>query len=74
VIKDGEDAWEVWNGPLDTLLQCGPAELRLLVARGERGLIGLWGLLNHLVVEYGVVGVLFQDRLRRLMDAMDTYG
>jgi len=29
---DGEDAWETWDGPLNTILQKGPEDLKKLVA------------------------------------------
>ena len=33
-VEDGEDAWEKWDGPLNTLLQKDPEELnRLVVVR-----------------------------------------
>ena len=41
-VGDGEDAWEVWNGPLDTELQKSEEELKTLVRRGDNGLWALY--------------------------------
>jgi hypothetical protein len=40
-VDTGEDAWEKFDGPLNTLLQKPPEELQHLVRVGEKGLIGL---------------------------------
>jgi hypothetical protein len=67
----GADVWETWDPILNRLLQRSKQELRNLVKRGERGLIGLHRLFEHLVVEHGIVGSLIEGKLQRLMDAMD---
>ena len=34
-VENGEDTWEKWDGPLNTLLQKGPEELKELVVVGQ---------------------------------------
>ena len=70
-VPKGGDAWEVFNGSLDTVLQKSPEELRSLVKIGEKGLIGLHRLLHYLVVNHGIVGGLIESKIERLMKAMD---
>lgn len=70
-VGKNEDAWEKWDGPLNTLLQKEPSELRKLVVRGKRGLIGLHDFLLYLVVNHGVQGVLFEGKIGRVMSAID---
>ena len=43
------NAWEKFDGPLNSLLQRPPDELRSLVHVGEKGLIGLCHFLEYLV-------------------------
>jgi len=62
-VGDGEDAWEKWDGPLDTLLQRDPEQLRELVVRGEKGLTGLHNFLHYLVTIHGVKGVLIEMKI-----------
>jgi hypothetical protein len=68
---DGEDAWEKFDGPLNTLLQKPPKELRYLVQVGEYGLIGLCRLLEYLIISHNVSGVLLEGKVGRLMQAID---
>jgi hypothetical protein len=70
-IEDGEDAWETFDGPLNTLLQKPPEELRHLVRVGEKGLIGLCRLLEYLVTSHNIGGVLLEGKVERLMRAID---
>lgn len=70
VGKD-EDAWEMFDGPLNTLLQKPQEELRSLVRVGEKGLIGLCRLLEYLVVRQNVSGALLEGKVGRLIQAID---
>jgi hypothetical protein len=70
-VDAGEDAWEKFDGPLNTLLQKPPEELQHLVRVGEKGLIGLCRLLKYLVTYHQVSGVLLEGKLERLMNAID---
>jgi hypothetical protein len=70
-VKEDEDAWEKFDGPLNSLLQKPPDKLRDLVRVGERGLIGLCRFLEYLVQHHGVSGCLFEGKLERLMYAID---
>ncbi|KDR66758.1 hypothetical protein GALMADRAFT_1359327 [Galerina marginata CBS 339.88] len=70
-VLDGEDAWEKWDGPLNTILQKEPEDLRKLVVRGQRGLAGLHGFLHYLVLHHGIQGALIEGKVERLLSAMD---
>src|SRR5262249_27311791 len=70
-VEKDEDAWEKFDGPLNTLLQKPPEELHHLVRVGEKGLIGLWRLLEYLVTCHKVSGVLLEGKVSRLMQAME---
>lgn len=70
-IDEDEDAWEKFDGPLNMLLQKPSDELQHLVHIGEKGLIGLCHLLEYLVTDHQVSGVLFEGKLRWLMDTID---
>jgi hypothetical protein len=70
-VEDGEDAWEKWDGPLNTLLQKDPEELNRLVVVGQRGLGGLHQFLLYLVSEHGIQGSLLEGKLERLFAAID---
>jgi hypothetical protein len=70
-VGEDEDAWEKFDGPLNTLLQRPPGELQQLVRVGERGLIGLYRLLEYLVTSHQLTGYLFEGKLERLMHAID---
>lgn len=70
-VPDDEDAWETWDPPLNTLLQKEPPELRKLVVRGEKGLVGLHRFLLYLVTEHGIQGGLIEGKIERLLKAMD---
>ncbi|KAF8058599.1 hypothetical protein FPV67DRAFT_1565461 [Lyophyllum atratum] len=71
-VSQDEDAWEKYNGPLDTMLQKPPEDIRALVRVGELGLAGLCRFLEYLVVNHGIKGGLIEGKLQRLMDAMDS--
>lgn len=70
-VMDDEDAWEKFDGPLNTLLQKPPEELRYLVRVGHYGLIGLCRLLEYLVISHNVSGILLEGKVGRLMRAID---
>jgi hypothetical protein len=70
-VEDGEDAWEKWDSPLNTLLQKDPEELDKLVVIGPRGLAGFHCFLSYLVSEHGVQGCLLEDKMERLFSAID---
>lgn len=70
-VEDGEDAWEKWDGPLNTLLQKDPAELDKLVVIGQRGLAGFHRFLSYLVSEHDVQGCLLEGKMERLFSAID---
>jgi hypothetical protein len=70
-VGANEDAWEKFDGPLNSLLQKPPDELRHLVRIGPKGLIGLCRLLEYLVTYHQVTGYLFEGKLERLMHAID---
>ena len=71
-VGDGEETWEVWNGPLDTELQKPGEELKTLVRRGDNGLWALYRLLEYLASVHRVLGVLFEGKIERLLQAVDT--
>ncbi|KAJ8690431.1 hypothetical protein PTI98_011859 [Pleurotus ostreatus] len=71
-VGNDEDAWEIYDGPLNTLLQQPEDKLRDLVRTGEKGLLGLCNFLESLVVDHGVMGALFEGKLERLMQAIDA--
>ena len=66
-MPKGGDAWEVFNGSLDTMLQKSPEELCSLVKIREKGLIGL----HHLLHYFGIIGGLIELKIEWLMKAMD---
>lgn len=70
-VEDGEDAWEKWDSPLNTLLQKDPEELDKLVVIGPRGLAGFHRFLSYLVSEHGVQGCLLEGKMERLFSAID---
>lgn len=70
-VTDGEDAWEKFDGQLNTLLQKPPEELQYLVRVGQYGLMGLCRLLEYLVISHDVSGVLLEGKVGRLMRAID---
>jgi hypothetical protein len=71
-VREGEDAWEKYDGPLNTLLQRPSHELYHLVQVGDMGLIGLCQFLEYLVKHHGVSGYLLEGKLEQLMVAIDT--
>jgi hypothetical protein len=70
-VEEDEDAWGKFDGPLNSLLQRPPDELRDLVRVGETGLIGLCRFLEYLVLHHNVSGYLLEGKLDRLMRAID---
>jgi len=71
-VPDGEDAWETWDRPLNTILQKGPEDLKKLVARGDRGLLAFHRFLLYLVTEHNVNSVLFEGKIDRLVKAIQA--
>ncbi|KAJ8518371.1 hypothetical protein ONZ45_g4578 [Pleurotus djamor] len=72
-VADGEDAWEVWDQPLNMVLRTNSQdELRSLICRGEYGLTGLCRLLRYLVYEQRIAGALLEGKVERLLEAMDS--
>jgi len=49
-VRDGKDAWETWDGPLNGLLQKDPEELTKLVVLGLWGLQGFHHFLSYLIL------------------------
>jgi len=74
IVPEGEDAWEVWDGPLNRILQKESHELQMLVARGERGLIAFHNFLYHLATNYHVNPILFENKVARIIDAIREVG
>ncbi|KAF8148643.1 hypothetical protein B0H34DRAFT_668291, partial [Crassisporium funariophilum] len=70
-VPAGEDAWEVWNGPLDTLLQQTPSQLQGLVARGPLGLEGLCNLFEYLARHHNIGAGLLEGKIGRMIKAID---
>jgi hypothetical protein len=70
-VKAGKDAWEKFDGPLNTLLQKSPHELQSLVRISEKGLNGLCRFLEYLVSYHHVSGYLLEGKISRLMQAMN---
>jgi hypothetical protein len=70
-VEDSADAWEQFDGPLNTVLQTSEEGLRALVRIGDKGLNGLHRLLDYLVNYHGIKGALLEMKLCRLMKAMD---
>jgi len=70
-VDDDEDAWEKWDGPLNTLLQKSAEELEKLVVVGQRGLGGFHRFLSYLVSEHKVQGCLLEGKMERLFSAID---
>ena len=71
-VGPGQDAWEVWNGLLDTELQKSPEELVNLVKRGEKGLMAVYNLLEYLASSHSIPGALLEGKIERLMQAIDS--
>lgn len=70
-MAEDEDAWEKFDGPLNTVLQKTPEEMRLLVHVGEYGLHGLHRFLAYIDCNYGITAPLIELKLERLMNAMN---
>lgn len=73
-VPEGEDAWETWDGPLNTILQKESQELETLVTRGRYGLSALHRFLQYLVTEHGVNSALFEGKIEHLIHAMNSIG
>ena len=71
-VPDGEDAWETWDGPLNTLLQKGPEDLKKLVARGDHGLLAFHRFLLYLATEHNINSVLFEGKINCLIKAIQA--
>jgi len=71
-VPNGKDAWETWDGPLNTILQKGTENLKKLVARGDHGLLAFHRFLLYLVTEHNVNSVLFEGKIDRLIKAIQA--
>jgi len=71
-IPNGEDFGKPWDGPLNTILQKGPEDLKKLVARGDHGLLAFHRFLLYLVTEHNVNSVLFEGKIDRLIKAIQA--
>jgi hypothetical protein len=71
-IPEGEDSWETWDGPLNTILQKELQELEMLVTRGHYGISALHCFLQYLVTEHAVDSALFEGKIERLICAMNN--
>ncbi|KZV98557.1 hypothetical protein EXIGLDRAFT_832114 [Exidia glandulosa HHB12029] len=72
ISGDSGDAWEQFDGDLNTPLQKGPEYLRTLVKRGPYGLMAVHHLFEFLAVAHGVKGSAFEGKVERLIAAMDA--
>ncbi|EDR03397.1 uncharacterized protein LACBIDRAFT_307198 [Laccaria bicolor S238N-H82] len=70
-VPEGEDAWEVWNRPLDTELQKSQVEMMMLVKWGAKGLDVIYGLFEYLASAHNIPGALFEGKVGRLLQAID---
>ncbi|KAJ8468990.1 hypothetical protein ONZ45_g17046 [Pleurotus djamor] len=71
-VREGEDAWEVWDQPLNMVLRTDSQdELRGLIQQGEYGLTALRQLLRYLVYEERIAGALLEGKIGRLLKVMD---
>ena len=69
-VPEGEDAWETWDGPLNTILQQDPQALQGLVAQGNKGLTSLHRFLSYLASTHRVPAVLFENKVKRVIQAI----
>lgn len=70
-VGEDEDAWEKFDGPLNTILQKPREELGALCRLGDKGLDGFYRFLKYLVVHHGIQGGLLEGKLGRLIEAID---
>ena len=70
-VPKGEDAWEVWNRPLDTELQKSQEGMTMLVKRGAKGLDVIYGLFEYLASVHDIPGALLEGKIGRLLQAID---
>ncbi|KAF8888951.1 hypothetical protein CPB84DRAFT_1849509 [Gymnopilus junonius] len=69
-VPAGEDPWEVWDHPLNSVLQKGHEELQLLVSHRKYGLPALYNLLNYLTMEYNIDSSLFENKVKQVLNAI----
>lgn len=72
-FTDDEDVWEMWDRKLNVLLPHNVEELKLLVVRGQYGLIGLVRFLEHLVHDCDVDEGLLEGKVGRLIETIDRF-
>lgn len=70
-VPEGEDAWEVWNPPLDTELQKSREEMMILVKWGAKGLDVIYGLFEYLASMHNIPGALLEGKVGQLLQAID---
>lgn len=70
-VGEGEDAWEVWNGLLDTELQKPHEELKKLVKQGEKGIEAVCNVLEYLAMIHCIPGALLEGKIGQLNKAID---
>ncbi|KAF4596881.1 hypothetical protein EYR40_007427 [Pleurotus pulmonarius] len=71
-VPFGEDAWEVWDGPLNSALQRSPEELGQLMSVGRRGVKGIYRLLCYLVSHHNIPEELIEGKVKRLVNAINS--
>ncbi|TFK58748.1 hypothetical protein BDN72DRAFT_950059 [Pluteus cervinus] len=70
-VREGEDAWEKWDQPLNVALQRSPKDLSELVRlEGKVGLTHLCNFMEYLIRECGVPEVLLEGKIERLTQAV----
>jgi hypothetical protein len=70
-VSEGEDAWEVWNQPLDTELQKSQGEMMMLVKHGAKGLDAIYRLFEYLASVHNIPGALLEGKVGLLLQAID---
>ncbi|KAJ7598482.1 hypothetical protein C8J56DRAFT_1039361 [Mycena floridula] len=71
VVVGNKPMWEVWDRKLSNALPQNRDDLKELVFRGEKGLIGLVRILRRLVERHGIEGALLEGKITRMMEAID---
>jgi hypothetical protein len=72
-VQNDADIWETWDPKLNVLLPHNNDDLKLLVVCRQFGLTGLVRFFEHLVQDRKVDEGLLEGKVKRLMDAIDTY-
>ncbi|KAF9006383.1 hypothetical protein BDZ89DRAFT_1233208 [Hymenopellis radicata] len=72
IVNDPLEAWEIWDPPLNTLLQRSPNDLQMLVKRGQYGIRNLYHVFRHVAVDLRVDVGLLEGKINRVIDAIDA--